>query len=75
MLESLLDEIPQLGEVRRRALLARFGSVAAIRRAGPEEIADVPGIGKKIAELIVDALAAERDLVFDAQSGEILEGS
>jgi len=75
MLESLLDGIPQLGEVRRRALLARFGSVAAIRRAGPEEIADVPGIGKKIAELIVDALAAERDLVFDAQSGEILEGS
>lgn len=75
MLESLLDEIPQLGEVRRRALLARFGSVAAIRRAGPEEIADVPGIGKKIAEVIVDALAAERNLVFDAQSGEILEGS
>ncbi|HEX7404552.1 MAG TPA: excinuclease ABC subunit UvrC [Candidatus Nanopelagicaceae bacterium] len=75
MLESLLDEIPQLGEVRRRALLARFGSVAAIRRAGTEEIADVPGIGKKIAELIVDALAAGRGLVFDAQSGEILEGS
>jgi excinuclease ABC subunit C len=49
MLESVLDEIPQLGQVRRNALLERFGSVAAIRKAGREEIAATPGIGSKIA--------------------------
>ena len=44
MLESLLDEIPLLGEVRRRALLDRFGSVSAIKKATATEIAAVPGI-------------------------------
>jgi excinuclease ABC subunit C len=75
MLESLLDEIMQLGEVRRKALLKRFGSVAAIRRATREEIAQVPGIGSKIAELIVSSLQKEREPIIDAQTGEILEGS
>lgn len=75
MLESLLDEITQLGEVRRSALLECFGSVAAIRRASKDEIALVPGIGSKIAELIVTTLQKQRDPIFDAQTGEILEGS
>ena len=48
MLESLLDEIPLLGEVRRKALLDRFGSVGAIRKATLAQIAEVPGIGEKI---------------------------
>ncbi len=56
MLESLLDEIPQLGQVRRAALLKRFGSVAAIRRATIKEIAEVPGIGPRIAEVILSNL-------------------
>jgi excinuclease ABC subunit C len=75
MLESLLDEISHLGEVRRRALLQHFGSVAAIRRASCEEIAQIPGIGTQIAQLIVTSLAIERVPVFDAQTGEILDGS
>jgi len=75
MLESLLDDIAQLGEVRRAALLETFGSVAAIRRASIEEIAQVPGIGSKIAQLIVSALRRENEPIFDAQTGEILESS
>lgn len=74
MLESLLDEIAQLGEVRRSALLERFGSVAAIRRASEDEIAQVPGIGSKTAALIASSLHRQGEPVFDAQSGEILEG-
>lgn len=75
MLESLLDEIPQLGQVRRAALLKRFGSVAAIRRATIKDIAEVPGIGTKIAEVILSNLHVERTPAFDAKTGEILEGS
>ena len=75
MLESILDEIAQLGEVRRSALLERFGSVAAIRRASEDEIAQVPGIGNKIAAIVASNLHRQPEPVFDAQSGEILEGS
>jgi len=75
MLESLLDEVPLLGEVRRKALLARFGSVAAIRKASAQEIAAVPGIGEKIAELIISVVSPDPSGElprFDAATGEIL---
>ena len=52
MLESLLDDIPKLGEARRTALLAQFGSVTAIRKASVAELAAIPGIGSSIAESI-----------------------
>ncbi|TRZ85855.1 MAG: excinuclease ABC subunit UvrC [Streptomycetaceae bacterium] len=75
MLESLLDEIPQLGESRRSALLKVFGSVAAIRKASEEEIAKVPGIGSKIASIVASSVIREEVITVDAQTGEILEGS
>ena len=73
MLESLLDEIPLLGEVRRRALLVRFGSVGAIRKAGISEIAAVPGIGEKIATIIAESLqsAINGEPHIDLGTGEI----
>ena len=43
MVESVLDDVPGLGEVRRKALLKRFGSLRKIRAATVEEIAEVPG--------------------------------
>ncbi len=59
--ESLLDEIPGLGEVRRNALLKAFGSVAMIRKASPREIADrVAGIGPEFAETIHEFLRTHR---------------
>ncbi len=59
--ESLLDEIPGLGEVRRNALLKAFGSVAMIHKASPREIADrVSGIGPEFAETIHEFLRTHR---------------
>jgi excinuclease ABC subunit C len=57
MLESLLDEIPGLGSARRAALLDRFGSVSAIRKAEVSELAATPGIGEKLAITIIESLA------------------
>mgnify|MGYP003340390372 CR=1 FL=1 len=74
MLESLLDEIPTLGEVRREAILANFGSVAALRKAKVDEIAQVPGIGPKIAALIEAKVSENQEnLHVDAATGEIIE--
>lgn len=71
MLESILDEIPQLGQVRRTALLERFGSVAAIRKANRNDIAATPGIGQKIADVICAHLELIGSEKVNMQSGEI----
>lgn len=74
MLESLLDEIPNLGEVRRQALLEHFGSIAALKKASLEELAAVPGIGAKSAENIHRALVdSESQISVDTATGEIFE--
>ena len=73
MLESLLDEIPGLGESRRSALLEAFGSVAALRMAKESEIAAVPGVGIKTAQAILAHLSTDfGNLKVDAETGEIL---
>lgn len=46
---SALDAIPGIGPTRRAALLARFGSVAAVRRASVEELAAVHGMSSTLA--------------------------
>ena len=74
MLESILDEIPHLGQVRRAALLERFGSVAAIRKASSEDIAATPGIGLKIAEVISNYLLSIGTEKVNMQTGEITHG-
>ena len=56
---SVLDEIPGLGEVKKKALLRAFGSVKRIREASAEELAAAPGIGPKLAEMIRRHLATE----------------
>ena len=57
MTVSALDKVPGLGDTRRKALVRHFGSVAALRRAGVEEIVQVPGVGRRTAEAVVAALA------------------
>ncbi|MBB5631923.1 excinuclease ABC subunit C [Cryobacterium mesophilum] len=54
---SVLTAIPGLGPARVRDLLRHFGSVAQLRRASPEAIAEVRGIGPTIAIAIHDRLA------------------
>jgi excinuclease ABC subunit C len=56
MVESVLDDVPGLGEVRRKSLLRRFGSLKKLRAATVGEIAEVPGIGLRTAEAIAAAL-------------------
>jgi excinuclease ABC subunit C len=73
MLESILDEIPQLGSARRAALLDRFGSVAAIRKASVEDIGATPGIGSKIASIIESHLSTISTQAINTETGEIVE--
>ena len=76
MVESLLDDVPGLGEVRRKSLLKRFGSLRKLRAATVEEIADVPGIGLRTAEAIVAALGEDqgrRAVSVNTATGEIEE--
>ena len=72
MLESLLDEISGLGESRRQALLDKYGSVAAIRKASEEDLSKVPGIGARLAKTIFEHLKLNQALVIDTETGEIL---
>ena len=72
MLESLLDEIPQLGQSRRTAIMEHFGSISALRKATLEEISAVPGIGEKIALLVLEHLPAPVSQV-NLTTGEILD--
>ena len=46
---SKLDEIAGIGEKRKRNLLAHFGSIEAIKRSSPEEIAQVAKISQSLA--------------------------
>jgi len=74
MLESLLDEVAGLGEIRRKSLLSHFGSVSALKSATIDELAVVPGIGKKMAKTIIDQInSQDSPLNIDMQTGEILD--
>ena len=49
---SVLDDIPNVGPARRKALMRHFRSIEEIRKAGVEELAGVPEIPEHIAEEI-----------------------
>ncbi|MDB9445179.1 excinuclease ABC subunit UvrC [Anabaena sp. CS-542/02] len=49
---SRLDEIPGLGHHRQQQLLGHFRSVDYIRQATPAQLAEVPGIGPRLAQAI-----------------------
>ena len=56
-LSSRLNGIPGVGPARRRALLARFGTVAGLKQATAEEIARVKGISAAMAQTITEQLS------------------
>src|SRR5918995_521279 len=66
MLVSLLDDVPGLGESRRKALMKQFGSLKRLRAASIEELMTVPGIGRRTAEAVQAAIA--QPAVGDASS-------
>jgi excinuclease ABC subunit C len=57
--ESALDRIEGVGDKWRRELLTRFGSVAAVREAGVEDLTQIPGLGRKRAMRILEHLKAD----------------
>ena len=81
MVESMLDDVPGLGEVRRKTLLKHFGSLKKLREADVDQIALVPGIGPRTATAIKDAVAkadatrktADKAPVVNTATGEIME--
>src|SRR5690606_32079041 len=51
-IKSALEEIPGIGPIKRKKLLARFGSIKRIKEASDEELSSVPGItGKDIQSI------------------------
>ncbi|WP_395657897.1 excinuclease ABC subunit UvrC [Nocardioides sp.] len=83
MVESVLDDVPGLGEVRRKTLLKHFGSLKKLREASVDEIALVPGIGPRTADAIKGAVAqassktgstARGPVSINTATGEIEEG-
>jgi excinuclease ABC subunit C len=75
MVESALDGVPGLGEVRRRTLLRHFGSLRRLRAATVEEVAAVPGFGPRTAQAVVAALGEDRAhaVSVNTATGEIEE--
>ncbi|MEE9387390.1 MAG: excinuclease ABC subunit UvrC [Paracoccaceae bacterium] len=51
---SPLDDVPGVGAVRKRALLAHFGSAKAVSRAGLADLKAVDGVSGRIAEIVHD---------------------
>lgn len=56
MLHSALDDLPGVGEKRRRLLLERFGSVSAIRQASAQDLMNV--LGPKVGQTVYSELHA-----------------
>jgi excinuclease ABC subunit C len=76
MVESILDDVPGLGEARKKALLRQFGSLKRLRAATVDELESVPGIGPTLAHAVVEALAASAATTAPAvnvTTGEILD--
>jgi excinuclease ABC subunit C len=54
MLHSALDDMPGIGEKRRRLLIERFGSVSGVRQASPQDLINV--LGRKVGQTLYDEL-------------------
>ena len=53
---SKLEEIPGLGPKRRRELLRQFGGLQGVTGAGIDDLVEVHGISRKLAETIYNTL-------------------
>jgi len=74
MVESVLDAVPGLGDVRRTTVIKAYPSLRKLRAADVGALAQLPGIGTKTAEAIVQALVDDRRGVpVNTATGEIVE--
>lgn len=58
MTVSVLDEVPGVGPMRKKAIMKRFGSMKRLRAASEAEIAEVPGIPVEVARSVFESLRA-----------------
>ena len=56
---SVLDQIPGIGEERKRALLEHLGGLEGVTSASPEELAQVPGMNNALAQRVWEQLHRE----------------
>lgn len=56
---SELDDIPGIGEVRKKALLRHFGSVAKIKQATADELRGVDGVGRAAGDKVFEFFKAK----------------
>lgn len=62
VLHSVLEDIPGVGEKRRKELLKKFGSIENIKNAKVEELQETPAIDKRAAQSVFDYFRnAEKD--------------
>ena len=75
MVDSILDDVPGLGPVKKKAVLAHFGSLKKVTEAGVAELAQVPGIGPVQAQQIWEFLNVEKTdgVAVNTATGEIIE--
>ena len=50
--KSILDDIPDIGPARRKALMRQFQSLEAVKEATLEALMEVPGMNRKSAESV-----------------------
>ncbi|MGC1455611.1 MAG: excinuclease ABC subunit UvrC [Nitrospirota bacterium] len=59
-IKSELDDIPGIGDARKKALLRHFGSLEKIKQSATDELAAVKGMSKKAAEGIANYFSGSR---------------
>lgn len=57
---SVLDDIPGVGKVRRRALMRTFKDIESIRNAGVEELMEIPEFDRRSAQSVYDFFRQEK---------------
>jgi excinuclease ABC subunit C len=75
---SALDGVPGLGESKRKALVAHFGSIKGVKAATAAELTAAKGIGPSLASAIVSHFNAEEAAggtvpAVNMTTGEIIE--
>ena len=57
----MLDDIPGIGDTRRKALMKHFKSIEAVQAASEEELSQVPGMNRAAAESVYRFFRKKKD--------------